>query len=69
LHEPDLGVPGLANRRFNTKTLRQIVHTSVAGHQVRVRLSTVRAGALVVGSAHVALVAVERQRYRGRTGR
>jgi lysophospholipase L1-like esterase len=57
-HEPDLGVPGLANPGFNNQTLRQIVHTSVGGHQVRVRLSTFGAGALVVGSAHVALVAV-----------
>jgi hypothetical protein len=58
LHEPDLGVPGLANAGFNNQTLRQIVHTSVGGHQLRVRLSTFGAGALVVGSAHVALVAV-----------
>ena len=29
LHEPDLGVPGLANTGFNNQTLRQIVHTSV----------------------------------------
>src|SRR5438067_2941463 len=44
LHEPDLGVPGLANTGFNNQTLRQIVHTSVGGHQVRVRLSTFGAG-------------------------
>src|SRR3954454_22885987 len=57
LHEPDLGVPGLANGGFNNQTLRQIVHTSVGGHQVRVRLSTFGAGSLAVGSAHVALFA------------
>src|SRR5689334_18182288 len=26
LHQPDLGVPGLANLGFNNQTLRQIVH-------------------------------------------
>src|SRR5438552_3606029 len=40
LHEPNLLVPGLANGGFNNQTLRQIVHTSVGGRQVRVRLST-----------------------------
>src|SRR5260370_30589944 len=55
LHEPDLGVPGLANTGFNNQTLRQIVHTSGGGHQVRVRLSTVGAGGLVGGAAHIAL--------------
>ena len=55
LHEPDLGVPGLANAGFNNQTLRQIVHTSVGGHQVRVRFSTYGAGGLVVGAAHIAL--------------
>src|SRR5436305_2377279 len=29
LHEPDLGVPGLANLGFNNQTLRQIVHISI----------------------------------------
>jgi lysophospholipase L1-like esterase len=55
LHEPDLGAPGLANTGFNHQTLRQIVHISVGGSRVRVRLSTFGAGALVVGSAHLAL--------------
>jgi lysophospholipase L1-like esterase len=55
LHEPDLGIPGLANTGFNNQTLRQIVHTSVGGRQVRVRLSTFAANSLVVGAAHVAL--------------
>jgi lysophospholipase L1-like esterase len=55
LHEPDLGVPGLANGGFNNQTLRQIVHSSVGGHQVRVRFSTYGAGGLVVGAAHIAL--------------
>jgi lysophospholipase L1-like esterase len=55
LHEPDLLVPGLANAGFNNQTLRQIVHTSVGGRQVRVRLSTFGANSLVIGSAHIAL--------------
>jgi lysophospholipase L1-like esterase len=55
LHQPDLGVPGLANTGFNNQTLRQIVHTSVGGHHVRVRLSTFGANGLVVGAAHIAL--------------
>src|SRR4051812_24990085 len=50
LHEPDLGVPGLANAGFNNQTLRQIVHTSVGGRQVRVRLSTFGASGLFIGS-------------------
>ena len=55
LHEPDLGVPGLANAGFNNQTLRQIVHTSVGGREVRVRLSTFGSNALVIGAAHIAL--------------
>jgi lysophospholipase L1-like esterase len=55
LHEPDLGVPGLANTGFNNQTLRQIIHTSIGGRQVRVRLSTFGAGQLTVGAAHVAI--------------
>jgi lysophospholipase L1-like esterase len=55
LHEPDLGVPGLSNSGFNNQTLRQIVHTSIGGRQVRVRLSTFGAGSLVIGAAHIAL--------------
>ncbi|MEP6637663.1 MAG: SGNH/GDSL hydrolase family protein [Acidobacteriota bacterium] len=55
LHEPDLGVPGLANTGFSNQTLRQIVHTSIGGRQVRVRLSTFKAKGLVIGSAHIAL--------------
>src|SRR5262245_15744092 len=31
LHQPDLGVPGLANSGFTNQTLRQIVHISVGG--------------------------------------
>ena len=50
--------PGLTNPGFNNQTLRQIVHTSVGGDQVRVRLSTFGASALVIGSAHIALRAV-----------
>ena len=55
LHEPNLGVPGLANTGFNNQTLRQIVHTSVGGRQVRVRLSSFGAKGLVIGAAHIAL--------------
>ncbi len=55
LHEPDLGVPGLANAGFNNQTLRQIVHISVGGSRVRVRLSTFGAAGLVIGAAHIAL--------------
>ncbi len=58
LHEPDLGVPGLANAGFNNQTLRQIVHISVGGHKVRVRFSAFGANAVVIGAAHVALQAV-----------
>src|SRR5947209_7138777 len=55
LHEPDLGVPGLANPGFNNQTLRQIVHISAGGRQVRVRLSAFGANGLAVGAAHIAL--------------
>lgn len=55
LHQPDLGLPGLANKGFENQTIRQIVHTSVAGRQVRVRLSAFGSTGLVVGSAHIAL--------------
>jgi lysophospholipase L1-like esterase len=57
LHQPDLGVPGLANPGFNNQTLRQIVHISVGGPRVRVRLSTFGASGLVIGAAHIALQA------------
>jgi lysophospholipase L1-like esterase len=54
-HQPDLGVPGLANQGFENQTIRQIVHTSVEGRQVRVRLSAFGSNGLVVGAAHIAL--------------
>jgi lysophospholipase L1-like esterase len=54
-HEPDLHVPGLANTGFNNQTLRQVVHTSIGGHEVRVRLSTFGSNAVTIGAAHVAL--------------
>jgi lysophospholipase L1-like esterase len=57
LHEPDLGVPGLANTGFSNQTLRQIVHTSVGGRLVRVLFSTFGARGLVIGAAHIALSA------------
>src|SRR5438046_101648 len=59
LHEPDLGVPGLANPGFNNQTLLQIVHISAGGPRVRVRLSTFGASALVIGAAHIALPATD----------
>src|SRR5437870_4043833 len=50
LHEPDLGVPGLSNPGFNNQTLRQIVHISVGGSRVRVRLSNFGAsGGVLIG--------------------
>jgi hypothetical protein len=42
------------SRAFSNQTLRQIVHTSVGGDRVRVRLSTFGSGALAVGAAHIA---------------
>ena len=54
VHPPDAGF-GITNPGFNNQTLRQIVHTSVGGDQVRVKLSTIGASALVVGAAHIAL--------------
>ena len=42
--------------QYSDQTLRQIVHTSIARSQVRVRISnTFEAAPLVVGAAHVAL--------------
>src|SRR4051794_18869414 len=55
MHEPDLGIPGLANTGFNNQTLREIVHVSVGGRKVRVRFSTFGAKGLTIGAAHVAL--------------
>jgi lysophospholipase L1-like esterase len=57
LHAPDLGVPGLTNTGFNNQTLRQIVHISIGGQRVRLRLSAFGANALVVNAAHIALSA------------
>jgi len=56
LHQPEL-TPGLTNPGFNNQTLRQIVHASIGGRQVRVRLSTFGASGLLVGAAHIALSA------------
>jgi lysophospholipase L1-like esterase len=55
LHQPDLGVPGLANTGFSNQTLRQIVHISVGGHRVRVQLSATGAGSVTIGAAHIAV--------------
>jgi lysophospholipase L1-like esterase len=44
------------NPTFTNQTLRLIVHTSIAGNQVRVRLSnTFGTDSLVIGAAHIAL--------------
>jgi lysophospholipase L1-like esterase len=52
--------PGTAfapSRSFENQTIRQIVHTSIGGSKVRVRLSNQYGpGALIVGSARVALM-------------
>lgn len=52
--------PGTAfapSRSFENQTIRQIVHTSIGGSKVRVRLSNQYGpGDLIVGSAHVALM-------------
>jgi lysophospholipase L1-like esterase len=54
LHSPQVfpGQPG--NQGFNNQTLRQIIHMSIGGDRVRVRLSTFGAGALMIGAAHIA---------------
>jgi lysophospholipase L1-like esterase len=54
LHSPNPGA-GMTNAGFENQTLRQIVRTSTGGRQVRVRLSTFGATALIVGAAHIAL--------------
>ena len=54
LHAPEL-LPGFTNAGFNNQTLRQIVHISIGGQRVRLRLSTFGAKALVVDAAHIAL--------------
>jgi lysophospholipase L1-like esterase len=50
-------LPGLSNAGFNNQTVRQIVHISIGGDRVRLRLSTFGADALAVGAAHIALSA------------
>jgi lysophospholipase L1-like esterase len=54
LHQPNPGA-GLTNAGFENQTLRQIVHISVGGNRVRVRLSTFGANALVIGAARIAI--------------
>ena len=56
LHAPGL-LPGLTNTGFSNQTLRQIVHISIGGQRVRLRLSTFGADALVIEAAHIALSA------------
>ena len=56
LHSPEL-LPGFTNTGFNNQTLRQIVHISIGGQRVRLRLSTFGADALVIDAAHIALSA------------
>jgi lysophospholipase L1-like esterase len=53
---PEL-LPGFTNSGFNNQTLRQIVHISIGGQRVRLRLSTFGANTLVVDAAHIALSA------------
>ena len=55
MHQPNPGPPGLTNPGFTNLTLRQILHTSVGGTRVRVRLSAFGAGPVVVGTAHIAI--------------
>jgi lysophospholipase L1-like esterase len=53
--EPATGGLG-TSQAFENQTLRMIVHTSVGGRRVRVRLSNAYgAGALKIGAAHIAL--------------
>src|SRR5690348_5999328 len=54
LHAPEL-LPGFTNTGFNHQTLRQVVHISIGGQRVRLRLSTFGASALAVRAAHIAL--------------
>ena len=43
--------------QYNNQTIREIVHTSVGGNQVRVRISNAFGSApLIIGAAHVAVV-------------
>lgn len=49
------GPPGPTNSGFDNRTLRQIVHTSVGGNQVRVRFSTFGGSALRISAARIAL--------------
>jgi lysophospholipase L1-like esterase len=56
VHQPEI-VPGLTNPGFNNQTLRQILHITMGGQQVRVRLSTFGASALTIGGAHIAISA------------
>jgi lysophospholipase L1-like esterase len=54
VHAPEI-IPGTpASPAFNNETLRQIVHTSIGGDRVRVRLSTFGSGPLTIGAAHIA---------------
>jgi hypothetical protein len=57
--QPPLGQTPLAprvDRSFNNQTIRMVVHTSIAGHRVRVQLSNAYGAApLRVGSVHIAL--------------
>ena len=55
LHQASPGPPGLTNAGFGNQSLRQIVHSTIGGNQVRVRLTTYGQSALMIGAAHVAL--------------
>jgi len=54
--ETSPGGPATNLRSYNNQTLREIIHTTVSGSSVRVRISNVYGTrTLVVGAVHVAL--------------
>jgi lysophospholipase L1-like esterase len=55
LHAPAAGPPGLTNSGFANQTLRQIVHTSIGGDRVRIRLSAFGSNGVEIGAARLAL--------------
>lgn len=56
--DPPEVLPVLSNGGFKNQTLRQIIHTTIGGRRVRVRLSAVGAtNGVLIGSAHIALSA------------
>jgi hypothetical protein len=56
--------------QYNNQTIREIVHTSVGGNQVRVRISnTFGSAPLVIGEAHVAVTSSGSSSFRARIAR